>query len=74
MSASSKRRARTIKPHLNPNWHSFTQARQFCVRAPEIQDLIALQAASGVAAIQMRPANLEDVYLKLTGEELGENE
>jgi hypothetical protein len=33
-----------------------------------------LQAATGVIAIQMRPANLEDVYLKLTGEELGENE
>jgi lipooligosaccharide transport system ATP-binding protein len=66
--------ANTLKPHLEPHWHSFTQARQFCVRAPEIQHLIALQASTGVTAIQMRPANLEDVYLKLTGEELGENE
>jgi lipooligosaccharide transport system ATP-binding protein len=64
----------TLKVHLKPDWHSFLQARQFCVRAPEIEDLIALQAATGVTAIQMRPANLEDVYLKLTGEELGENE
>jgi len=64
----------TLKIHLEPHWHSFMQARQFCVRAPEIQHLIALQAATGVTAIQMRPANLEDVYLKLTGEELGENE
>jgi lipooligosaccharide transport system ATP-binding protein len=63
-----------LKTHLEPHWHSFMQARQFCVRAPEIQHLIALQAATGVTAIQMRPANLEDVYLKLTGEELGENE
>jgi lipooligosaccharide transport system ATP-binding protein len=66
--------ANTLKTHLEPHWHSFTQARQFCVRAPEIQHLIALQASTGVTAIQMRPANLEDVYLKLTGEELGENE
>lgn len=66
--------AETLKIHLDPNWHCFTQARQYCVRAPQIEHLIALQAASGVMAIQMRPANLEDVYLKLTGEELGENE
>jgi lipooligosaccharide transport system ATP-binding protein len=66
--------AHTLKTHLKPDWHTFLQARQFCVRAPEIQDLIALQAATRVTAIQMRPANLEDVYLKLTGEELGENE
>jgi lipooligosaccharide transport system ATP-binding protein len=66
--------ASTLKIYLEPHWHSFMQARQFCVRAPEIQDLIGLQAATGVIAIQMRPANLEDVYLKLTGEELGENE
>ncbi|MBV9643218.1 MAG: ABC transporter ATP-binding protein [Verrucomicrobia bacterium] len=64
----------TLKIHLDSNWHCFMQGRQYCVRAPQIEHLIALQAASGVMAIQMRPANLEDVYLKLTGEELGENE
>ena len=67
-------RAATLKLHLDVNWHCFMQARQFCVRAPQIQDLLALQAASETVAIQMRPANLEDVYLKITGEELGENE
>ena len=66
--------ASALKIHLDADWHCFMQARQYCVRAPEILHLIALQAASGVTAIQMRPANLEDVYLKLTGEELGENE
>ena len=66
--------ASLLKIHLDPKWHCFMQARQYCVRAPQIEHLIALQAASGVTAIQMRPANLEDVYLKLTGEELGENE
>jgi lipooligosaccharide transport system ATP-binding protein len=66
--------ASTLKIHLDSSWHCFMQARQYCVRAPQIQHLIALQANSGVVAIQIRPANLEDVYLKLTGEELEENE
>lgn len=66
--------ANTLAAHLDSRWHCFVQARQYCVRAPQIQNLFALQTASGVTAIQMRPANLEDVYLKLTGEELGENE
>jgi hypothetical protein len=33
-----------------------------------------LQGAAGISALQIRPANLEDVYLKLTGKELGEDE
>ena len=66
--------ANTLTAHLDSGWHCFVQAKQYCVRAPQIQHLFALQTASGVTAIQMRPANLEDVYLKLTGEELGENE
>jgi lipooligosaccharide transport system ATP-binding protein len=66
--------ASNLKIYLHSEWHCFTQAKQYCVRAPQIQHLISLQATSGVTAIQMRPANLEDVYLKLTGEELGENE
>jgi lipooligosaccharide transport system ATP-binding protein len=63
----------TVKAHLGSDWHTFIQARQYCVRAPHIEHLIALQAASRLTAIQMRPANLEDVYLKLTGEELSED-
>lgn len=63
----------TVKSHLDSNWNTFFQARQYCVRAPKIEHLIDLQAAARVTAIQMRPANLEDVYLKLTGEELSED-
>jgi lipooligosaccharide transport system ATP-binding protein len=62
-----------IRRHLDPTWHTFVQARQYCVRVPEIQNLMDLQGASGVTPIQMRPANLEDVYLRLTGEELSED-
>jgi len=63
-----------LAPHLVSGWQSFNQGRQSCVRAPEIEDLITLQRTSGVTAVQMRPANLEDVYLKLTGQELDDNE
>jgi lipooligosaccharide transport system ATP-binding protein len=62
-----------IKPHLDRKSHAYVQARQYCVRAPEIQNLLELQRAAGVTPIQMRPANLEDVYLRLTGEELSED-
>lgn len=63
-----------VQAYLDSGWQSFNQASQYCVRAPQVEHLIRLQDASGVKAIQMRPANLEDVYLKLTGEELSENE
>lgn len=64
----------TLAAYIAPEWQSFKQGRQSCVRAPEIEDLIDLQKKSGITAVQMRPANLEDVYLKLTGQELEDNE
>jgi lipooligosaccharide transport system ATP-binding protein len=63
-----------VGPYVDSAWHCFIQANQYCVRAPRLEDLTALQNSSGAVAIQTRPANLEDVFLKLTGEELGENE
>ena len=63
-----------IKPHLDPSWVLFHQGRQCCVRAPRFDDLLELQRSSGQTALQMRPANLEDVYLKLTGSELNDDE
>ncbi|HEY5812395.1 MAG TPA: ABC transporter ATP-binding protein, partial [Terrimicrobiaceae bacterium] len=57
-----------------PEWQLFYQGRQCCIRAPRIEDLTALQEASGTRALQIRPSNLEDVYLKLTGRELDHNE
>jgi len=63
-----------IKPHLHPSWELFHQGRQCCVRAPRFDDLLELQRASGQTALQLRPANLEDVYLKLTGSELNDDE
>lgn len=61
-------------PHLHEDWPLFQQGHQTCVRTPEFDDLTALQTAAGVRAKQMRPANLEDVYLKLTGHGLSDDE
>lgn len=63
-----------LRPHLHPAWHLYHQAHQCCVRAPQISDLMDLQQASKITALQLRPSNLEDVYLKLTGRELDDNE
>ena len=52
----------------------YPQGWQSCVRAPGLDELTALQSATGTRALQLRPANLEDVYLKLTGQDLGDNE
>lgn len=59
---------------IDPTWQVFHQGRQWCVRAPSLETLTTFQARSGIQALQMRPANLEDVYLKLTGQELGVDE
>jgi lipooligosaccharide transport system ATP-binding protein len=67
-------REQVLRAHMQPHWALFHQGRQCCIRAPRIEDLISLQQASGIQALQIRPCNLEDVYLKLTGRELDDNE
>lgn len=63
----------TLRLHVNDGWDLFHQGRNSCVRAPRFDDLVELQRRSGVTALQLRPGNLEDVYLKLTGSELNEH-
>lgn len=63
-----------LQPLLHESWQFFHQGRQCCVRSPQLEDLLALQQQLGVGALQLRPANLEDVYLKLTGRELDDDE
>ncbi len=67
-------REQLLRAHMQPDWDLFYQGRQCCIRAPRIEDLMSLQQASGIQALQIRPCNLEDVYLKLTGRELDDNE
>ncbi len=43
------------------------------VRAPQLDDLLRLQFDLKAEALLLRPANLEDVFLKLTGQELNKN-
>lgn len=43
------------------------------VRAPELSALIEFQSTMKCTAVQLRPANLEDVFLKITGQELTVN-
>lgn len=40
------------------------------VRAPDLDLLLKLQGEQAKQAVQLRPSNLEDVFLKLTGQEL----
>jgi len=61
-----------LRPHVEDAWELFHQGHNTCVRAPRFDDLLELQRGSGITALQLRPANLEDVYLKLTGSELNE--
>jgi len=43
------------------------------VRAASLDELVRLQRELGVEAQQLRPANLEDVFLKITGEGLDQD-
>ena len=43
------------------------------VRAEKWEDLLSIQSSVGREAMVLRPSNLEDVFLHLTGQELGEN-
>jgi lipooligosaccharide transport system ATP-binding protein len=63
-----------LRRSVHPSWQVFHQGRQCCVRAPALEDLLELQRRSTVTALQLRPSNLEDVYLKLTGRELDDDE
>ncbi|MBE2180475.1 MAG: ABC transporter ATP-binding protein [Chthoniobacterales bacterium] len=63
-----------LRAAMDPDWQLFHQGHQCCVRAPRIEDLIVLQQNAGLPALQLRPSNLEDVYLKLTGMELDADE
>jgi lipooligosaccharide transport system ATP-binding protein len=66
--------ANQLRSHLQPGWRFFLQGHQACIRTPRLEDLLDLQVTVGTTARQLRPANLEDVYLKLTGRELDDEE
>lgn len=51
----------------------FELGKQWCLRVPAMEQILKMQTG-GLQPIMMRPSNLEDVYLKLTGQELGAND
>ncbi len=63
-----------LRAQLSSGLELYQQGWQVCVRGPSLQALTDVQSASSTVALQLRPANLEDVYLKLTGQDLGDNE
>lgn len=63
-----------LKSKIASNWVCYKQQDSWCVRAPSLNELVDFQKHHALAPILIRPANLEDVYLKLTGEELSQND
>ncbi len=52
----------------NLNFHEDTSG--LYLRAPDLNQLATLHSNHGLQPLQIRPSNLEDVFLKLTGQEL----
>ena len=52
------------------NLHHFEDSSGIYLRAPSLAELTSLHNNHGLNPLQIRPSNLEDVFLKLTGQEL----
>lgn len=51
-------------------FHSYEDTSGLYLRTPDLSDLTAFHSDHGLTPLQIRPSNLEDVFLKLTGKEL----
>lgn len=62
----------TIKNLINnrADIHFHEDASGIYLRTPTLVELTKLHSDQGMIPLQIRPANLEDVFLKLTGQEL----
>lgn len=54
----------------NKNFQVIEDSSGMYIRAPELSMLLDFQTSENRTAVQLRPSNLEDVFLKLTGQEL----
>lgn len=68
-----------FKPEDRPLLHKLSEQKSFhfnedasgiYIRANALNDLTSLHSDHGLNPLQIRPSNLEDVFLKLTGQEL----
>lgn len=64
----------TLRTHIPSTWSLYKQQDNWCVRAPALTEVVEFQHRHHLEPTQLRPANLEDVYLLLTGEELSQND
>ncbi len=67
-SAKLHETAQKMKCNINEN------SSGIFIRTLRFEDLLEFQKVSGISALQMRPSNLEDVFLMLTGNELSIND
>lgn len=65
-----KDRARTLVERAPSEFHFHEDASSFTLRASTMAALTSAVGEIGLTPLQLRPANLEDVFLKLTGREL----
>lgn len=63
-----------IRNSMPPGWAIYKQQDNWCLRAPNLNELVEFQSVHNLFPLQLRPTNLEDVYLILTGEELSQND
>lgn len=52
------------------SWDLVKEKTGITLRAPALEEITQLHSLHNLAPLQIRPANLEDVFLKLTGSEL----
>lgn len=55
---------------IEKNFHFHEDISQSYLRAKTLNDLTLLHDSHQLTPLQIRPSNLEDVFLKLTGQEL----
>ncbi len=63
-----------LRERAPAHWAIYPQQSNLCIRAPTLSELVELQKSEATEPLLLRPSNLEDVYLKLTGEELTQND
>ena len=63
-------KARIQSELQNSGIHFHEDGSNIYLRAQKLDDLISFHVKSNLHPLQIRPANLEDVFLKITGSEI----
>lgn len=68
-----KKISESLLSQIRKRHECFDEASRFAVRAPRLEDLTELSSEFELQALMIRPANLEDVFLMITGKKLSQN-